>query len=141
MSQLPITTLTAAFLAVLFVILSVRVVLARFATKTSIGTGDSASIGTGQDASASPLLVAARIHANFAEYVPLSLILLGLIELQGGSRIVLLGLAAALIIARLAHPFGLGRTSPNPARAVGFALNQIMLLCAAIYAVMLGLRF
>lgn len=139
MSKLPITTLTAALLALLFIILSVRVVQARLKTKTSMGTGDGTGVGTGQDAGASPLLVAARVHANFAEYVPLSLILLGLIELQGGSRNVLLGLAGALVLARLAHPIGLGRKSPNLARSLGFGLNQIMLLCAAIYAGMLGL--
>ena len=138
MPKLPVTALTAALLALFFVTLSVRVVLARFKAKTSIGTGDGTSVGTGQEADASPLLVAARVHANFAEYVPFSLILLGLIELQGGSRNMLLGLAAALVIARLAHPLGLGLKSPNMARTLGFALNQIMLLCAAIYAGMLS---
>ena len=139
MSHLPITTLTAAVLALLFVILSVRVVLARFKANTSMGAGDSTVVATGQEAVASPLLIAARVHANFAEYVPLSLILLGLIELQGGSKVMLLASAVALVIARLAHPLGLGQKSPNIARSLGFGLNQTVLLCAAAYAGILGL--
>ena len=137
--HLPVTALTAAALALLYVILSVRVVMARFKANTSMGVGDGAVVVTGQEADASPLLIASRAHANFAEYVPLSLILLALIEFQGGSRAILMALAIALVIARLAHPLGLGLKSPNLPRALGFGLNQIVLLCAAVYAGLLGL--
>jgi uncharacterized protein len=126
-------------LALVFLVLCYRVVKGRISTKTSLGDGSTGSIGTGQEAAASPLLVATRAHANFAEYVPLSLVMLGLIEMQGGARPMVLGLAITLVAARILHPLGLGRPSPNPPRLAGFMLNVGMLLVAAVYLAMLSL--
>ena len=139
MLRLPITSLTSAILTLVFLVLCYRVVQGRISTRTSLGAGSAGSIATGQEATAPPLLIATRAHANFAEYVPLSLGLLALIEAQGGNRAIVLGLAVALVAARIAHPFGLGRLSPNPPRLVGFMLNVIMLLIAAGYLAYLSL--
>ena len=138
MPKLPVTSLTTAILALVFAILCIRVVRGRLSTKTSLGDGGAGSVATGNDAAASPLLVAVRAHGNFAEYVPLSLILLALVEAQGGARPMVLGLAAALVVARVAHPFGLGRRSPNAPRAAGFTFNVGMLVVAALYLIYLS---
>jgi uncharacterized protein len=133
-TKLPITSLTAAVLTLIFIALCQRVVKARIATKTSLGDGGSDRIEIGKAAAPPPpLLAATRAHANFAEYAPLSLALLALIEAQGGARPMVLGLAIALLAARLAHPFGMGRPAPNVPRLAGFTLNIVMLGGAAVY--------
>jgi uncharacterized membrane protein YecN with MAPEG domain len=48
-----------------------------------------------------------RIHANFNEYVPLILLLDGLLEAGGSSRTLIGILLAVLVVARLMHPFGM----------------------------------
>jgi len=65
-----ITSTYAAILAIVFVVLSVRVVMQRCAVQVSLGDGGNLS-----------LLRRQRAHANFAEYVPLALILMALTEL------------------------------------------------------------
>ena len=50
-----------------------------------------------------------RAHANFAEYTPFFLILLGLVELGGGRQTWLWAAAILFILARLAHAFGMDR--------------------------------
>jgi uncharacterized membrane protein YecN with MAPEG domain len=127
MHALPITAITAALLGLLYLVLSVQVIRARGATGTSLGDGSSGTIAAGQEHTA-PLLVAARSHANFAEYVPLCLILIGLVELNGTRSWVVQALAALLVTARIIHPIGMGRKIPNPFRAGGAVLTFLVLL-------------
>ena len=134
---LPLITLgTAAVLALIFVGLSVNVVRYRSGAKISLGD-DSRRIGFGEEFSAPPLFIAARIHANFAEYVPLSLLLLMMIELIAAPRWAVEVLAAMLIIARLIHPIGMVRSAPNPFRAGGMMLQWAMLVLGGVYALVL----
>jgi uncharacterized protein len=137
MSPFPVTLATASLLALLFVILTVRVIQRRLGSKISMGTGDQSTIGMGQEESGSKLLIAARTHANFAEFVPLSLLLLGFIETSGGKHMVVISLAAVLILARLAHVIGLAKKSPNPFRVAGTALQMSMLALSGIYGLLL----
>jgi hypothetical protein len=60
-------------------------------------------------AGSTSLLVAIRRHGQFAEYVPISIILLLLLEIGRANRIAPLGLAAMLMISRLSMAVGLGR--------------------------------
>ncbi|NCP62758.1 MAG: MAPEG family protein [Alphaproteobacteria bacterium] len=48
---------------------------------------------------------AMRAHGNFAEYVPLILILMGFLESLGGSAVVLHLIGILLSVARLSHAF------------------------------------
>jgi uncharacterized membrane protein YecN with MAPEG domain len=48
-----------------------------------------------------------RAHANFVEYVPLILLLIGFLEASGGNRAVVRGMLIALLVARVLHPFGM----------------------------------
>jgi uncharacterized membrane protein YecN with MAPEG domain len=75
-----------------------------------------------------------RAHANFAEYTPFVLILLGLIELAQGSRTWLWLVAILYILARIAHAFGMDRPAPNPLRAGGAAVTMLVLIGLAGYA-------
>jgi uncharacterized membrane protein YecN with MAPEG domain len=130
MPALPITAITAALLGLFYIALSVRVIMARGRTGTSLGDGGG-TIPIGEEQGA-PLLVACRTHANFAEYVPLCLILLGLVEYQGTRHGVVLALAALLVLGRVLHPLGMGRKVPNPYRAGGVVLTFIHILAASV---------
>ncbi|MBX9700307.1 MAG: MAPEG family protein [Acetobacteraceae bacterium] len=94
---LPITALYAALLAGLFLVLSVRVISARRRYGVALGTPHR--------------LVerAVRAHANFAEYVPIALVLLGLLEGMGLPGWWLHALGTALVAGRAAHAWGISQ--------------------------------
>ena len=80
------------------------------------------------DGTPSPLLIAARRQGHFAEYVPFSLILLGLLEAWGFQHTMLLTFAAILVLARLLLAFGINAKTPNPWRLAGNALQWGVIL-------------
>ena len=127
-----ITLATAGILGLIYLVLSGNVSWAR--QKVGINVGD----GGGRP-EAEPLVVAMRMHANFGEYVPLALILLGSIELAGGGHTLLVILALLLVLGRLAHPFGMTRPAPNPFRAAGALLTWAVILIASLWALILAL--
>jgi len=95
------------------------------------------SIGEG---AATPLQIGIRAHGNNAEYVPLALVLLLVTELCGGAPVVMHVLGGTLLLARVLHPIGLPRKSPNPYRWLGVALTFTTILAAAGYAIYLHFR-
>ncbi|MGE0417191.1 MAG: MAPEG family protein [Acetobacteraceae bacterium] len=95
---MPITAFYAALLAPLFIVLSVRTIRARGAAGIAVGDGGN------------PLLRRRiRVHANFTEYVPLALVLMGLAESMNASPALLHGTAIALVIGRYGHAIGMSR--------------------------------
>jgi uncharacterized membrane protein YecN with MAPEG domain len=76
---------------------------------------------------------AIRVHGNFIEYAPLSLVLILILELGQTSGWALHGLGAALFVGRLLHAQGLG-SSPeeSPGRFLGTTLTWMTLLTAAL---------
>ena len=133
MSHLPITLGVAIVLGVLFLGLSIRVIMQRGRTKVSLGAGSAGGFQFGNECDASPLFVAIRAQANFAEYVPFSLILIALNEEAGAPRAIVLAMAAMLVLGRLLHPLGLSRIAPNFFRASGVILNLLALVIAIGY--------
>lgn len=105
---LPVTLLTAALLALVFIILSVQTIQARFAGGVSIGDGNNELVR-----------LRMRIHANFAEYVPLVLVMMALVEAAGGAPFWLHILGLAFVVVRISHAFGMTRPAPNPFRIAG----------------------
>ncbi|HEV2748772.1 MAG TPA: MAPEG family protein [Allosphingosinicella sp.] len=126
MTTLPITLTIAGAAALLNVWLGLRVSLLRRRLKVSIGDGGNPAIATRM-----------RAHANFIEYAPFFLILLGLIEMARGSETWLWLVAILFIAGRLAHPFGMDRTGGNALRVVGIVLTWACLLVLAAYALAL----
>ena len=120
---LPITLTIAAAAALINLWLATRVSRLRFRDKVSIGEGNSPGLATRM-----------RAHANFVEYTPFFLILLGLVELSQGSKTWLWGVAIVYILARLAHPFGMDRQAPNTLRVIGILVTWAVLLGLAVYA-------
>ena len=53
------------------------------------------------------LLLAIRRHGNFVEFVPLAVILMGLLEMNGLSALTIHIFGAVLVIARILHATGL----------------------------------
>jgi uncharacterized protein len=87
-----VVPLYAGLLALAYVWLALRVVRLRRNRGVSLGDGTD-----------SDLLIHIRIHGNFAEYVPISLILLLMAELQGAPVWLLHGLCVMLVAGRLLH--------------------------------------
>ncbi|WP_417658568.1 MAPEG family protein [Pseudidiomarina sp.] len=123
--NLPISMLYAGLLTLLYFVLSVNIIRLRWRDRVGLGTGDSHD-----------LKVAVRIHGNFAEYVPLSLLLLVVMELQGASVGLLYGLGATLFVARICHALGLTMSvGPSWARTVGVLGTFSVLLLQAGYLI------
>ena len=106
---IPITALYAALLVAVFVVLTVRIGLARGKTGISMLDGGNEQV-----------LVAMRRHGNFIEHVPLLLVLMAIFEVNDGSAVFLHVVGIALVICRIAHPFGLRNDRPQtPMRMLG----------------------
>ena len=121
---LPISLTAAGAAALLSIWLALRVSHLRRLHRVSVGHGGNAAVEARM-----------RAHANFAEYAPLFLILLALVEAAVGSSLWLWGAAILFILARLAHPFGMERPAPNALRMGGVAVTWLVLLGLAVCAI------
>ncbi|WP_223644206.1 MAPEG family protein [Corallococcus sp. EGB] len=101
LSLVSVTSLYAALNAFLTIGLSANV--SRVRTKHQVFRGDGGNPG---------LIAAIRAHGNNIEQVPLTLLLLLLAELSGGNSTALHVFGGALLVARMAHAFGMLRGSP-----------------------------
>ena len=129
-NRMPVTALYAGLLVPIFVLLSFRVIAVRRDQKISVG--DAGDVG---------LLRRMRVHANFAEYVPLALILMGLAESLKTSAWLLHALGIALVAARLSHAYGMSQAKDVlPLRAGGVVTTFTVLIAAALACVMGALR-
>lgn len=126
METLPITLTIAGAAALLNLWLAYRTGRLRIASKIAFGDGGDPA-----------LLARIRAQANFVEYTPFFLILLGLIELARGPMTWLWVIGILYILARLLHAFGMDRPAPNPLRLVGTVATVFLLLGLAGYALTL----
>jgi uncharacterized membrane protein YecN with MAPEG domain len=84
------------------------------------------------------LLLAMRRHANFVEYVPLALIMIALLELNGVAARTIHVLGAVLVIARLAHAFGIKADKmKSPGRFIGASGTALVSVVAAVWLIVL----
>jgi hypothetical protein len=97
-----VTPVYATLLGLLFIALSVRTIRLRRKHQVAVGDGDN-----------SELRRAMRVHANFAEYVPLALLLIFFVELDGTPKWWVHALAIALVCGRVAHAWGVSQTKEN----------------------------
>ncbi len=114
-----ITALTAGVLAIIYLAMTIWVIMARVKYRIDLGHGDNKD-----------LHMRIRAHANFAEYVPICLIVMFFVEAGGGPRWLVLAMGAALVLGRLAHVYGVGMIEkPGLGRLAGtFATNTVMLV-------------
>lgn len=125
--HLAATLTTAGLCGLLYIVLSIRVVQVRGSLKVSLGDG-------GHDS----LLTRIRSHANFAEYVPLLLVLLAAIELSIDSNPWLWVLGLTLVAARLSHAIGMAMGGTSPFRVVGMIGTWTPLVVLSLWALLLG---
>lgn len=120
-----ITAHYAAFLGLLFLALSIWVVKARGHYRVGIGDGAEPA-----------LMLPIRGHANFAEYVPLALILIAFNELAGVPGWGIHALGAVLLLVRIAHPIGMASSSQSrlhkPFRGFGVLGTWGVILIASV---------
>jgi len=148
-----ITSLYASLLGIYYIFISIFVVTRRFVTGVVLGDGtweivsqiptmmkktddinEIQQLIKETKSKYSPLLKSIRIHSNFAEYVPMTLVLLGMLELNGVEKMYVHGVGCLLMLARLGHFIGIYFYKPvgtNVFRAssIGINLSLMMLLC------------
>jgi uncharacterized membrane protein YecN with MAPEG domain len=90
------TAVAAGVLALIFMALTLWVSAARMQYRVLHGDGGNEVLHR-----------RIRAHANFAEYVPLILLLVGLLEAAGGNPANVRSLLVVLVVARIAHPIGM----------------------------------
>jgi uncharacterized protein len=138
MTAFPVTLVTVCLLGIAYAALSIAVGVERGRSNMSLGL-PAASFAIGDEHQASALLIAVRRHGQFAEYVPISILLVLLLELNHADRIALIGLAAALILSRICMTLGLGRSSPNPLRTAGNLLQWSMIAISSALGLALAI--
>ncbi|MBU3595641.1 MAPEG family protein [Polynucleobacter sp. 86C-FISCH] len=120
--MLLMTSIIAAILTIIFVKLSFAVIGLRRKNKVGLGSG-------GYD----DLERAIRAQGNFAEYVPIGLILIACLELNGAPWWLVILPGIALIIGRLIHAKGINEPPPNfSSRVLGmkFTFGTLITLAA-----------
>lgn len=126
----PITALYAALLGIFLVVLGLLVVRTRIRERVAIG-----------DAGNPAMLAAIRVHANAVENIPIALLLMFLLEVNGGEAWWLHALGEALVIGRLMHAFGLfQKKNVNRWRQVGMVITWLVIL-ALSFALLARLAF
>ena len=121
-----ITPIYAAIVALVYVMLSVRTLRLRHRFKVGIGNGEQ------------PLLArAVRAHANFAEYVPIALLLIYFVEVGDIAAIWIHALCATLVLGRFVHAYGISQVEEDYRfRVFGMALTLTAIIVAALVLVL-----
>ena len=130
--QLPaITSAYLGILALLYAGLGLQVSRLRRGNQVLFGDGGNIKLRS-----------AIRAHANFAEYVPLIVLMVAMLEMSGMPAMRVHLLIAALLVARLLHPLGMyvgPRTLQFQICRVGGIVLTFLVLIAS--AVLLLVRF
>ena len=116
-------TLYAPLFALFFVLLSARTLLLRRKHQIGIGNGGNVLLSR-----------AARAHANFAEYVPIALLLIYLLEQSIGSTLRIHVLCLSLLLGRMIHALGVSREPEDiRLRVVGMVLTLGVIISASLH--------
>ena len=119
------SSLYAGLCGLIYVALAWLVVRARWRYKVNLGAGTEPGMER-----------AIRVHANFAEYVPLLLVLLTLAEVEGLPATAVHAAGTVLIASRLLHAWGLSRHSGRSfGRFYGTAGTWLLLASLSVYLV------
>lgn len=117
-----VTPVYATLLGLLFIALSLRTIRLRRRHQVAVGDGNN-----------SELRRAMRVHANFAEYVPLALLLVYFVEHDGATMLLVHALGCALLAGRLLHAWGVSQPRENfRYRVTGMVLTFGVILVAGL---------
>ena len=120
-----VTMTYGSILAIIFVALSLNVGLRRGTEKIPFGPGDN-----------DELLTKMRAQQNFAEYVPLALLLLAGLEANGADTTMLRVLGGSLVVARVLHAWGL-IAGQIIGRGIGTLATMLVLLIEGIWGLVI----
>ncbi len=127
--KLTIVPIYAALLALLFIALSVRTLRLRRRLQIAVG-----------DAGNATMLRAMRVHSNFAEYVPLTLLLIAFVELGGAAAWRVHLFCMCLLVGRCVHAYGVSQLKENYRfRVAGMVFTLYCLAAAAVYLLLRAL--
>ncbi|HQT67739.1 MAG: hypothetical protein B7Z78_03115 [Rhodospirillales bacterium 20-60-12] len=116
-----------AILGFVYIWLTIRVGKARKASKIVLGSGGDVRLER-----------AMRVHANFAEYVPLALILLIFMELRHDSPWLLNLLGLILLGGRLAHAYGMAQEPDDMRLRGGGTMATVGVIAFASFVLLIG---
>jgi len=122
----------AGILGLMYFLMGARISIMRGRKKVLIGHADDLVLHR-----------AIRAHANFGEYVPICLILIGIVAALGFSLWVIHALCLILIAMRLIHAWGVSTGTPI-GQTVGAAMTYNILIAASLLAILgggFGVRF
>jgi hypothetical protein len=125
MTPVPVTLAAAAGAVLLNFWLGWRIAGLREEFKVSVGDG-------GHE----PLLRRMRAQSNFIENAPFVLILIGALEVSGGNRWALGGIATVFLAARIAHALGMDGAERQRWRMYGMMGTMLANLALVILAVL-----
>jgi len=126
--MLPITSFFASLFALYFVRLALAVIRLRRVNKVALGAGGVAELEG-----------AIRAHGNFAEYVPLGLILLGLFESTGVHPAFVAVLGGLFALGRVLHARALGQADLKQ-RVRGMMLTFGTLVTLSVVNIVFAMR-
>lgn len=131
MKSIPtILPIYAAIFAIFFIVLSIRTIRQRRNLKIGLG-----------DAGNKDMQRAMRVHANFAEYVPLSLLMIYLVEQSGVYAWFVHALCMGLLIGRMSHAYGVSQQRENFAfRVTGMTLTLTVLIASAAHLLWVAVK-
>lgn len=97
-----ITPIYAALLGLIFVVLSIKTITIRRKNKVALGDGNNLLLQR-----------AMRVHANFSEYTPIAIILVGFVESLKYNAIIVHVLLSVFMLGRIIHAYGLSQINEN----------------------------
>jgi uncharacterized protein len=118
-----VTALYGGILGLLIVALGLNV--SRHRTKLGVMFGDDGNL---------QLRRVIRLHGNTVETAPIAVLLMGLYELDGGSKAALHAAGIALILGRLMYAGGLvwNKDDPSAVRATGITVTWLTIAALAV---------
>ncbi|MCY6381061.1 MAPEG family protein [Hoeflea prorocentri] len=124
-----VTAFFAGLLAMFYSLLAFRVIRSRRSARIAFGDG-------GDKAT----LRAIRVHANFSEYVPFTLLLMALAEWQSVPAWILILMGTMLTTGRFIHAYGVTREPEiTGSRTLGMGLTFAALIVLAALNLALGI--
>jgi uncharacterized membrane protein YecN with MAPEG domain len=115
--------LYASLLGLFFVFLSIRTIGLR--RKLKIALGDSGN---------KEMLRAIRVHSNFAEYVPLGLMMIYFSAIQGASQLFIHFVGICLLVGRLSHAYGVSHENEHfKFRVAGMIMTFTTYFLTSVY--------
>jgi len=127
---MPITPLFAAIFGIMYIFLSIGVIRFRLSNQVSLGDGGHKEVER-----------AIRIHGNFAEYVPFTLLLLWVLEYLALSGTAILVMCIILLVSRIAHYIGMKQPALFKLRQIGMLGTFLVILVASSLILWLYLPF